>query len=315
MSNPDFSRLDLNLILVFDALLKYRHVTKTAAALHVTQSAISHSLARLRLFFDDALFVRGATGVTPTIRALELSTTVREISSLVRTGLLSQGNFIPEAASRTFTICMTDLGELTLLPTLMAALAQVSPGCTLNTVQRQASDVLAMLENGDVDLAISAPPSPGDSEIFAQKLYTHSNIVIAHESAGIGETLDLDRYCDMPQVAIRPRSDVMTVIDQALAGLGRQRRIVLTTEHHLIIPHLIMAQPSLIATAPVGLGKACQIHGALRLYPPPVVLPNYDVHQYWHARFHKDRFHVWFRGLVAQFFQDSVPFDLSRATS
>ena len=315
MANPDLSRLDLNLVLVFDALLRYRHVTKTAAALHVTQSAVSHSLARLRLFFDDALFVRSAAGMTPTIRALELSTTVREIAMLVRTGLLSQRNFIPEVASRTFTICMTDLGELTLLPTLMAALAQVSPGCTLNTVQRQSADARAMLENGDADLAISAPPSPGDSEIFAQKLYTHSNMVIAHRAAQIGSVLDLDRYCDMPHVAIRPRSDHQTVIDQALAGLGRQRRIVVTTEHHLIIPHLIMARPVLIATAPVGLAQACQIFPDLQLFAPPVELPNYDVHQYWHARFHKDRFHVWFRGLVAQFFQNNALFDLSRLKS
>ena len=119
------------------------------------------------------------------------------------------------------------------------------------------------------------------------------------------ERLDLDAYCSTPQIAIRPRGDAQTVIDQALARLGRTRRIVVSTEHHLIVPHLILADPGLIATAPAGLAIACRPHAALRILPPPVALPAYDVHQYWHARNHKDRFHTWFRGLVAQFFQNN----------
>ena len=302
MPKDDVSQLDLNLILVFDALLKYQHVTRAAASLHVTQSAISHSLRRLRRFFDDPLFTRSATGMAPTAQAVDLSATVSEIAALVRTGLLSQAAFKPEAARRIFTVCMTDLGELALLPTLIAALAEASPFCTLHTVQTQPADIRAMLEKGDADLAIGALP-PGEGEIYGQKLFTQSNLVIAHRDTVIGDAISLDDYCAMPHVAINPVRGRPTFIDEALARLGRQRRIVCTTEHHLIIPYLIVASPSLIATAPGSLSEACRVHGALRLLPTPVGLPSYEVFHYWHARFHRDRFHVWFRNLVAHFFQ------------
>ena len=303
MAKEDVRRLDLNLILVFDALLKYRHVTRAAASLHVGQSAVSHSLRRLRLFFDDPLFARSVSGVAPTAQALELSATVSEIAALVRSGLLSQAAFRPEAASRTLTLCCTDLGEFGLLSTLIAALAEASPGSVLRTVQAQPSEVREMLESGDADLAIGALP-PGQGEIYGQKLYTQGNIVIVNRKTVRGDAIDLDFYCAAPHVAISPIRGRPTIIDEALARMGRQRRIVLTTEHHLILPYILTQSPALIATAPEMMREACRMHRGLRVLPAPVELPDYDVFQYWHSRFHHDRFHGWFRNLVAHFFQN-----------
>jgi len=311
MLKDEVGRLDLNLILVFDALMRHRNVSRAAGALQVSQSAVSHSLRRLRTYFDDRLFARTALGVTPTEKALEIAVTISQIADLVRTGLISQAAFKPEAASRTLTLCMTDLGEFTLLPTLIAALRDASPGCTLRTVQAQPAEVRAMLESGEADLTISAIP-PAEGEIYGQKLYTQSNVVVAHRDA-VGERgITLDAYCEAPHIAISPIRGKATLIDETLARLGRRRRIVVTSANHLIIPYLIEADPTLIASAPRIIRLACTRHELLRVLEMPFEAPRFDVFQYWHARSHQDPFHIWVRGLITQFFQHHPLLDLDR---
>jgi DNA-binding transcriptional LysR family regulator len=314
MATPQLGSLDLNLILVFDALLRHRSVTRAAASLHVTQSAVSHSLRRLRTYFDDPLFSRSAAGVTPTALAQELSATVTQIAALVRGGLFSQAAFKPEVAHRTLTLCMTDLAEFSLLPTLIAALREASPGSTLHTVQAQPAETRALLESGEADLAIGAinllPAAKG--EIYGQKLYTQSNVVIAHRAAVPGPAIELDAYCELPHISIAPVRGRMSVVDDALARIGRRRRIVLTTEHHLIIPHLIRTDPTLVATGPRTMAAVCAGEPEIRILDMPVELPSFDVFQYWHERVQKDRFHAWFRNLIAHFFQNNPELDAPR---
>ena len=309
MSKDQIGRLDLNLVFVFDALLRHQSVTRAATALNVTQGAVSHALRRLRTFFDDPLFTRSASGVVPTPRALELSGTVCEVASLIRSGLLNEAPFNPQLDGRTFTVCMTDLGELAILPTLIAALRKASPASTLRTLQAQPSDTHAMLESGDVDIAIGALP-PGNGEIYRQMLYTQSSVVLVHQDTQ-DEKLTLDAYCERPHVAISPLLGRTSIVDEALARIGRRRRTVLTTQHHLIIPYLLESDPSLIATVPWVLANAWRRHGTLRSMELPFEFPSFEVSQYWHARFHSDRLHVWFRNLIAGSFQHPPILELS----
>jgi DNA-binding transcriptional LysR family regulator len=300
--NEEVGRLDLNLILVFDALMRHRNVSRAAASLQVTQSAVSHSLKRLRRYFDDQLFARTAVGVTPTDKALQLSLVIGQIAELVRMGLFSQAAFRPESARRTLTLCLTDLGAFAVLPTLIAALRDASPGCTLRAVQAQPGEVRAMLESGEADLTVGAFP-PGEGEIYGQKLYAQSNVVVVHRKTVEEDALTLDQYCEMPHIAVSPIRGRPTVIDEALARLGRRRRIAVTIEHHLLIPHLIEADPTLIASAARMIGPVSSRHPDLKLLEVPVDLPSFDIFQYWHARSHQEPLHIWFRNLVSQIFR------------
>ncbi len=302
MPKDQIGRLDLNLVFVFDALLRYQSVTRAAAALNVTQGAVSHALRRLRTFFDDPLFTRTATGVVPTPRAVHLSTAVGEIAGLVRRGLLNEAAFNPERLGRTFTVCMTDLGELAILPTLIAALRKASPGSTLSTIHAQPGETHAMLESGEADIAIGAV-APGSGEIYRQMLYTESAVMLTHKSVSRAERLTLDSYCERPHVAVQPQLGRTSLVDAALARVGRQRRIVLTTQHHLIIPFLLEADPTLVATVPQVLATAWKPRGSLKSVALPFEFPSFEVAQYWHGRFHADRLHTWFRNLVAGCFQ------------
>jgi DNA-binding transcriptional LysR family regulator len=303
MPKDPIGRLDLNLVFVFDALLRYQSVTRAATALNVTQGAVSHALRRLRTFFRDPLFTRTATGIVPTPRAVHLSTAVNEIASLVRRGLLSEAPFNPEQTDRTFSVCLSDLGELAILPTLLTALRKTSPNSALRTVQTQPGEAHAMLESGEADISIGAV-TPGSGEIYRQLLYTESAVVVAHKSAfRRGEKMTLDVYCERPHVVVSPLLGRISIFDAALARMGRQRRIALTTQHHLILPILLERDPSLIGTVPEVLMKAWPHHGTLRTFKLPFEFPSLEISQYWHGRFHTDRQHVWFRNLVADCFQ------------
>lgn len=307
LSRDQIGSLDLNLVLVFDALLRHENVTRAAGALQVTQSAVSHSLTRLRRYFDDQLFTRTASGVTPTALALELSGTVTQIASLVRNGLQSQAAFTPETSSRTLTLSLTDLGECSILPALMEGLKEAAPNCSLRTIQTQPHETRAMLESGEIDLAIGSilvlPEAQG--QIYGRRLNTQSNIVLAHADSFQGDVIDIDRYCDTPQISVAPVRGSLSVIDAALSRMGRRRPIVLTTEHHLVIPHLIRRAPHLIATVPRTVLDLFHDERSFRALELPIELPKFDVFQYWHARSHRDRFHTWFRNLVSESFQHS----------
>jgi DNA-binding transcriptional LysR family regulator len=302
MAKDQIGRLDLNLVFVFDALLRYQSVTRAATSLNLTQGAVSHALRRLRTFFNDPLFTRTATGITPTPRALQLATAVNEIASLVRRGLLSEAPFNPEQG-RTFSVCITDLGELAILPTLLAALRKASPASALRTVQTQPGETHTMLESGEADIAIGAV-SPGSGEIYRQLLYTESSVVLAHKSSlRRGEKMTLDTYCERPHVVVAPLLGRISVYDAALARIGRQRRIVLTTQHHLILPLLLEKDPSLLGTVPEVLARAWVRRGTLKTFRLPFEFPPFEIAQWWHGRVHTDRQHMWFRNLVANCFQ------------
>lgn len=302
MSKDQIERLDLNLILVFEALLRHESVTRAAAVLNVTQSGVSHSLARLREYFDDPLFTRTSEGVVPTPRALELSNTVLQIASLVREGLMAASTFHPESAVRTFSLCTVDLGEFVVAPMLISTFMRSAPGCTLRVVQAQPDEARDMLASGAVDLVLGAI-APAEGEIYRQKLHSHAYVVVAHESTVSADRIDLDSYCELPHLAVVPINDQPSLIDQALARSGRGRRIVATTQHYLIVPHLIEAEPRLIATTSVSMRSVWERHPALRSVPLPFEMAPLDAYQHWHQRLHRDRFHMWVRQLIAEWFQ------------
>lgn len=303
MAKDPLARLDLNLVFVFDALLRYQNVTRAATALNVTQGAVSHALRRLRTFFKDPLFTRTSSGVVPTPRAVHLAVAVGEITSLVRRGLLNEAPFNPEQTGRTFSVCLSDLGELAILPTLLSALLKASPNSALRTLQTQPGEAHAMLESGEADIVIGAI-APGSGEIYRQLLYTESARVIAHKDATRrGERMTLDLYCDRPHVVVTPLRGIASIFDAALARVGRKRRIVLTTQHHLILPLLLERDPSLLGTVPEVLARAWQPRGTLKTFKLPFEFPQFEIAQYWHSRVHTDRQHTWFRNLVANCFQ------------
>ncbi len=306
-ANRELRHLDLNLLVAFDALLREGSVTRAAASLDLTQSAMSHSLARLRAFFDDPLFVKTQGGVAPTAQALALSTAIQEVVQTIRVDVLSQAQFDPEHARRTFTFCMSDLGELVFLPTLLARIRREAPHCTIHTRQIPTGQLPAILGAGEADLAIGAlRDAPED--LYQQELFTHTFVCIVNpRNPEIGEQISLEQFSRTPQVVVTLPGRDNIPYDSAIDAAGVKRVIKVKTPHFLVVPLLLAQHPDLISTVPRSMGTVFASHDMVRPIEPPLDLPSFALRQYWHPRFHRDQANIWLRTLVKQTFEQMPP--------
>jgi DNA-binding transcriptional LysR family regulator len=295
----NLSRLDLNLIVVLEALLMDGSVTRAASRLHVTQSAVSHALRKLRAFFDDPLFTKTPDGVVPTPKALELAAPIAEIMSTVRGSLLSEAAFDPRTAQRTFGFALNDIGELAVLPILVERLRSHAPACTINTIQALPNPIGPLLESGAADLFIGVAPS-GSRDILKQYLYDHTSVVIASKRAKIKGDLGLDQYCRMQHVLTTAWGSQKQYVDIALEALGLTRPVYLTTPYSLIVPLLVEQEPELLATVPRMLADVFAKKHQLRIFDVPFEVPTLRIHQYWHRRYDHDPAHTWLRSFVRE---------------
>ncbi|WP_396333518.1 LysR family transcriptional regulator [Burkholderia anthina] len=295
--------LDLNLLVVFEALLRERSVTRAARDIGLTQGAMSHALNRLRVFFDDPLFVKTTDGMTPTPKGEQLGATVSEVIAAIRQNIVAEAGFEPLTARRTFVLCMTDMGELVFLPPLIRRLRKIAPGCVLRSVQVPIEQIEGVLASGEADLALGSIHAAPEG-LFQQQLFMHSFVtVVSVRNRKVGKTLTRAQFEAMPQIVVSLTGRASAAYDNAFDAYGIRRNIYLTTPHFLAVPHLIDAQPDLIATVPLELGTVFSRLGTVRILPPPVALPPFALRQHWHARFNTDPANVWLRHLIKETFE------------
>jgi DNA-binding transcriptional LysR family regulator len=299
MHNAD---LDLNLLPIFDALIRVRNVSRVAEELDMSQSAVSHALKRLRMFFGDPLFLKTGSGMQPTPRALELLGPVLSVMGTVRGELLVREGFDAASARRCFSLCLTDMGELIFLPRLIVRLRETAPGCTLRTLQVPVHQIEGVLESGEADLALGSLHSVPEG-LFQQQLFTRSFVTIVNRrNRKIGDSLSREQYFAMEHIVVsmsgRPTDAYDSIVDQ-LAG---PRRIYLTTPHFLTVPMIIEQNPELIATVPRELATRFDAYKSIRMVETPVEVPAFAIRQHWHPRFQHDAANSWLRKLVKAVF-------------
>lgn len=303
MKDIHHTKLDLNLIAVFDALLREQNVSKAAEQLGMSQSAMSHALKRLRDFFDDPLFVKTGDGMKPTPRAAGMRETVLALMGTIRADLLVHTRFDPLTARRVFSFCMTDMGELVFLPPLIKRLRQVAPGCSIRTIRIAPKNIFAALEAGEADLAIGSLHSMPQG-LFQQQLFTHPFVTIGSlDNPMLDQPLTVERFFDMEHIVVALAGTGAGYYDSVIDEYGYQRKIYLTTPHFLTVPLVIEKNPELIATVPRELGRIFAQYEAIRIVATPVELPRFALRQHWHPRYHHDEANGWLRQLVKQTFE------------
>jgi len=303
----DLHRIDLNLLVALDALTRERSVTKAAERAGVTQSAMSHTLRRLRELFDDPLLVRGRGGMVLTPRAEALAIPLRSgLVSLART-LAEPQPFEPEHASRTFRVVSPDLFDALVLPTLIQRLAQQAPGVGLAVVPTP-KRLADSLETGDVDLAIHPvllDPHPFDlgtqvdAELQSRTLFRDSFRCFVrndHPALSGRRRLTLKTYTRLNHILVSPGGEGPGVVDRILHAQGLERRIALRVPHFATALEVI-AQSDLVLTAPSSLSQ-CSTASTLASRPTPLDLPEHAITMLWHPRFTEDPAHRWLRQLM-----------------
>lgn len=290
MMRGDIGGIDLNLLWVLHVLLEERSATGAARRLHVTQSAVSGALRRLRDLFDDPLMVRTARGLAPTPFAVDLRP--RLSSALATLGLVVRAERTP----RTITIACTDIVAASIVPAVAARLAAKSPGTLLRlvSVEAAASDALA---DGSVDLLIGIPPStPRGCE--GETIAEDRLVCVVRANHPARGRMGAKHFTELPHVELALFGNVDDRVDRALARIGLERRVALTVPHLLAIPPTV-AGTDCVATISVRLARAYR-HLGLRTFAPPFAIAPLVLRQYWHRRTRKDDYVRLLRELVRE---------------
>jgi len=292
--------LDMNLLVVFDALMKDRVVTLAARRVGLSQPAMSSALARLRKTFNDPLFVRTAAGMQPTPYAQLLAPPIQRACELVVGSLQIETAFDPIAATRTFQFYMTDIGEAVYLPRLLAALAVRAPRVNVKVLRIPEHGEQAVMAAGEIDLAVGFFPEL-KAGFFQQRLYTDEFVCLVNaRHAPAKGTISLRDFSEMRHVVVTTAG---TGHEAAVArAIAKHRlRVALTIPHFMAVPTII-SQTNFVVTVPRRLALTLSHHPGIATIPAPIKIPPFEIKQHWHERYHHDPGNRWMRALVAELF-------------
>ncbi|MPW17702.1 LysR family transcriptional regulator [Paraburkholderia sp. CNPSo 3157] len=300
------AELDLNLIPYLVALEDMRNVSRAAERLGVSQPRVSTALGRLREYFNDPLFVRTSRGMEPTPRALALIPAARDALARIEKGMLETQDFDPATSTHTFSLALSDVGEIVFLPRLLQLFAERAPHANLRSVSLSPALVERGLESGDIDLAVGYFPDLSGNNFFQQRLFTHRFICLLRSDHPLaGAPLTLEQFVSLGHAVVRAEGRSQEVLERYLEKKRIRRRAVLETPHFMSLP-FILARSDLVATVPHAIGFAyVSEHASITLVEPPLPLPRFDLRQHWHRKFHNDPRAGWLRGVVAELFNDA----------
>jgi DNA-binding transcriptional LysR family regulator len=270
LNQIDLSRTDLNLLVLFETVLREGHVGRAASALNLSPSAVSHGLGRLRRLMNDPLFLRTPRGVVPTDRALQLAPQIAEVLQGIRTILQGAEPFAPATSTRRFRLGVGDAFLCTTGPSLAARLATEAPDVAVAVLHivpsfRQSLEegpwdhVLAMLESRELDVAIL--PWITNPARFATRPVPASEdrlVAVTRADHPYARNPSLDSYCAARHLVVSVRGDPVVATDATLAELGRTRRVVMTAPNFTSALFLA-AKSDLVVSLPQSLVAA---HGA-----------------------------------------------------
>lgn len=299
--------IDLRQLRAFEVVLRERNLTQAAVALGLSQPALSKTLARLRQYFADPLFVRAGNRMEPTAKARELEPSVRSLLDSVTMLRAHHRPFDPTTAVRTFSFSVVDAGMLRLLPRLLPHLDRVAPGVRLRVVPPDVDGLEASLEAGHLDFAMGSYAALS-KRIRRQPLWSVTYVSVARRGH--------------PRLGARPvlaafAAERHVVVSTAGTGHAHQQaeraieRAIPAENIVCRVPTFLMAgfvagRTDAVATVPSTVADEIAEAFGLRAFPTPVKMPRLDVSQYWHERFHRDPGNQWIRSEFASLFAASA---------
>jgi DNA-binding transcriptional LysR family regulator len=291
--------VDLNLLRVFDAVLRERAVTAAAARLGLTQPAVSNALARLRTLLGDALFVRTPAGMAPTPFARGMAEPVRQALALLESALAHGPGFDPATSTRAFRFYMSDLGQVEFLPALMERVQRLAPGVRLEAVAADVGHIGDALGAGALDVAVGFLPALGPP-IGRLALFRDAYVCLMRSGHPAGSRLTRKKFLEAAHVLVTYRGG-HRVIEEALERAGAARRIALRVPHFTVVP-MVLERTDLLLTLPARVAHVYEREGRLKTLPPPVPIPQAEVAVHWHGRFEADPGNRWLRSQITDLF-------------
>lgn len=297
-------RIDSNLLEVLDAIYTEGGVTRAAERLNLTQSAVSHSLSRLREIFGDPLFVRNGHRIVPTPLTRSLMSPVQQMLRSLDLLITNAGGFDPATAKAQFTISLRDPADTLMLPSVMRRVVRAAPGVDFRILQVRRRSVEADLANGALDLAIDVP-LPLSSNVHRQKLAADRLVIVARKGhPHIRRELTLETYLAQHHVMVTSRRGGPSLEDIDLSERGLKRRIRLRCRsYHAAVR--VVNETDLLLTMPWRYARALNVGTRTQVHPLPLATSALDLYLYWHASVDQNEANRWLRGLVVEAFKKS----------
>lgn len=307
MKSAHLARLDLNLLKVFAVVHRERHITRAGRALFISQSAVSHALARLRLLFGDPLFIRTPEGMQPTALADRLAEPIRRALQAVGEALDADQRFDPVAAEIEFAVGTTLLQPFHFLPMFYRRLEKEAPRCNLliRSLSGAWPEVLNALDDGSVDLLLTIGTDTtaralATARFQSEDLFEDPLVcVVSKRNDLVGARMDVATYARLPHLIMAGDRVTRTWIDDALEQRGLRRRIAVTAPHPFAIP-LLMGGTRLVTTAARSLISPFIDRGELRLLEPPIAGSPHRFQMIWSARSERDPAQHWLRTVIRE---------------
>ncbi|WBV42971.1 LysR family transcriptional regulator [Pseudoroseomonas cervicalis] len=302
----DLSTFDLNLLRVFDAVARERHVTRAAQRLNLSQPAVSNALARLRLALKDELFLRRPGGVEPTELALSLAQPVADVLDRLRDTLAVHAPFDPATADRVFPIGLSEYAEAVLVPPLLEHLAREAPGCVLAVRHADRVNAMGMLESDQVQLVVGMLGEP--PALYTRlRLLPEAFLTLLRPGHPLAEgEMSLERFTAWPHLLHSPNGSRDGALDGPLREAGHPRRLGAVVAHLAAVPG-ILKRTDMVMTLSARLAQQlAEAHG-LVVRPCPVAVPHTRLSMIFPRRFEADQGHAWLRRLMLSVAREATP--------
>jgi DNA-binding transcriptional LysR family regulator len=291
----NWGTFDLNLLIVFDAVMQDRSVTRAGNRIGLSQPAMSHALNRLRYMLKDELFVRTPDGMVPTPRAELLAQPLRNALSEMQLAL-EPAVFEPAASDRSFALAVNNYAAVVLAPPLVAALASAAPSIRLDLRPSGTLDIVEQLDRGDLDLAVGSLDNPGERFATAPLLEDPFVMVMRRGHPASRRKLNAAAIAALPHLEISSSGEDTGFIDRWLRERGVERRIALRAPYLSAAP--ILAQSDLVATLSRRIAQEFVRNHPLQVRQPPYDPPRVRTVMLWHRRLEGHPAHRWLRELI-----------------
>ena len=287
-------RIDLNLLVVLDAIFSEGGITKAGEKLHLTQPAISQALGRLRELFGDPLFVREGRRMVPTPLARSLMQPVRRALHSLEVTLNEVQQFDPATTQRHFNIAVRDVLEATVLPPLMARVATEAPSIDISAIRTDRRTLESELAAGSLDAALDIL-LPLSEDVRHQRISVDRLVVVARKHhPATTRKFDLAAYLRAHHVLVSSRRSGPGLEDAELNRQGFKRRIRLRCQHYFAACRVV-SETDLLLTMPERYARIANRQYGNQILPFPMEMPSMDAYLYWHASVDKEPASRWLR--------------------
>jgi DNA-binding transcriptional LysR family regulator len=292
----NWGAIDLNLLVVFDMLMREHSLTRAGRRLGLSQPAASHALARLRQMLNDDLFIRTPEGMQPTVRAEQMAEPVRS-ALLALSSTLKPESFDPASAQRDFTVAVNNHAARAIVPALIRDVASVAPGVTLDIRPIGTADLTDQLDAGGTDVVLSRLIDGGERFRCVRVMDDDYVALVDREhGAALEPELSAELVAEIPHVAITSSGDDTSFIDEALEQQGLVRKIAARVPFLSLV--LILVDSKLLAVVPrrvaLDLTRICPL--VVKELPFPS--PRIALSMIWQRRVDNHAAHRWLRNMI-----------------